>query len=442
MGLRFLLRRNHLFAVTLSGVLATGMLLTGCGGKKAEKPAEGNSQAQAATLAPVEVSTAQAEARPMSAVVQVTGSLAAEESSDLATQIAGQVVATPVDVGAFVGQGAVIARLDDRDAQLRLQAALAAEQQATSALRQAEVRLGLRPGEKFNAEEVPEVRSARRQSEAAEAQAKLAEAAARRDARLFQSGDISRSAHDISQTQAVSYRAQADAARQQYETVLNTARQSNQGIATAQAALEATRAQVGLARKTVADTVIKAPFAGYINDRPVAVGESVSTSTKIATLLRINPIKLRLQLPETETGNVRLGMTVTARVSAFADRQFEGKVTALTPALEQNSRTLTVEVSLNNAQNLLRPGMFATAQIFRPAAGAGVFVPRTAVFADKNLNASLVYLIEGEKARARAVQTGEQQGDLVQIVSGVKANDTVITSRLEQLFDGAQIKRR
>jgi len=103
----------------------------------------------------LKVATVRAVTRQVSSSVQVTGSFLAEESSDVAPPAAGRVTETPVDAGAFVKEGQVLAKLEDRDAQLRLQAAEASEQQAEASLRQAESRIGLTQGGKFDANNVP-----------------------------------------------------------------------------------------------------------------------------------------------------------------------------------------------------------------------------------------------------------------------------------------------
>ena len=136
----------------------------------------------------------------------------------------------------------------------------------------------------------------------------MAETNAVRYANLVETGDVSRAVYDQARTQAESARAQAASAKQNYEVAVNVARQNNQGIATAQAQLEAARAQTAMARKSVSDTTITAPFSGYISDRPVAVGEYVTPASKVATLLLTNPIKLNLQLPETEAALAHVGM--------------------------------------------------------------------------------------------------------------------------------------
>src|SRR5262249_9583858 len=228
----------------------------------------------------------------------------------------GRVVATPVSIGDFVRKGAVIARLDDSAAMLRLQQAIASERQAEATRDQERAKPG--PGKDGN--------------------------------------DEARAPTDSS-------RSQANAAEPKDEAAINGARQNQHGLAGAQAALESARAQTALARKAVSDTIIKAPFTGYISDRPAAPGEHVTPSAKIATLQRINPIKLRLQIPEADAGLAQVGARVTAAVPAYPQRQFDGRVTAINPVVDPASRAISVEVRLDNPESLLRPGMFATAQL-------------------------------------------------------------------------------
>lgn len=436
--------RKIYLVVFLSVALVLLSLLSACGRSKAKTEENNNSAGttKPAETGPVAVATGSAISLEVPAYIQATGSFTAGETSDVAPETSGQVIATPVDMGAFVKQGAVIARLDPRDAQLRLNQAQATEQQAQSAVRQAEEKLGLRPGSRFDPNAIPEVRAAYQQYQSAESQARLAETNATRYANLVETGDVSRAVYDQARTQAESARAQAAAAKQNYELAINVARQNNQGIAVAQAQLGAARAQTALARKAVSDTTITAPFSGYISDRPVAVGEYVTPASKIATLLFTNPIKLQLQLPETEAARVREGMAISATVSAFSDREFDGKISAINPAVDLASRTITVEASINNPNNLLRSGMFATARIIQPGGLPGVFVPRAAVIKDENTNSSSLYVIEGNIARLRVVQTGEEEGESVRIISGVAAGEVVAISNLDQLYDGAEVVRQ
>ncbi|HEY0384400.1 MAG TPA: efflux RND transporter periplasmic adaptor subunit [Pyrinomonadaceae bacterium] len=429
-------------------LLAASLLGAACGRSEPKATAKGNASAgnrnavaPTADAAPVIVTTTKAVAREVPSYVQATGSLIADETSDVASQASGQVVSTPVGVGAFVRQGTIIARLNDRDARLRLQQAQAGVLQAEAGVRQAEARLGLRPGGNFDASTIPEVRAANANLEQAQAQLRLAEANERRYRELVETGDVAMSVYDQYRTQRDTARAQVNSARQQLETAINTARQSNQAIQTAEAGVASARSQVAIAQKAVADTTIRAPYAGYVSNRPIAVGEYVTPASIVATVLRTNPIKLQLQVEEAEVPFINAGMGVSLEVDAYRDRKFGGQVSAVNPAIDPASRSATVEVAVENGDNALRSGMFATAQIARKGGSAAVFVPRSAVFSDQNTQSYRVFVIQGDTAKLRVVQIGTDEGENVQIISGVNADEIVATSNLQQLYEGARVRQ-
>ena len=388
------------------------------------------------------VTVARAEAREVPSYLQATGSLTADETSDVAPQVAGQIVATPVNVGAFVRQGDVLVRLNDRDARLRLNQARSTVQEAIAGVRQAEARIGLTPGGSFQASNIPEVRSAGSSLEQAQAELRLAEANERRYSALVETGDVALSVYDQFRTARDTARARVNAARQQLEVAINTARQSNQAVLSAQAQVESARSAVAIAEKAVADATVRAPYAGYVSNRPVAVGEYVTPSSVAATLLRTNPLKLQLQIPEAEVPFVTQGMGVSLEVEAHRDRSFAGRVSAVNPAIDPVSRSATIEAAVENSDNALRSGMFATARIVRQGGGRSVYVPRAAVLADQNTKSFRVFVIQGDPAVAklRVVQIGTEEGEWIQIVSGVSADETVATSGLQQLYEGARVQ--
>ncbi len=433
----FSLPTREISAAAFAGCLLLVSLIAGGCGKAASKPSVGeNARGEsAAGASAIVVTTTKAVAREVPSYIQATGSLLADETSDVAPQVSGQVVATPVNIGAFVRQGAVIARLNDRDARLRLQQAQADLKQAIAVVRQAEARLGLTPNGAFNASTIPEVRAAAANYDQAVAQLRLAEANEQRYRDLVVTGDVAQSVYDQFRTGRDTARAQVNNMRQQLEVAINTARQSNQAIRTAEAAADSARSQVAIAQKAVADTVVSAPYAGYISARPVARGEYVTPSSNIATVLRTNPIKLNLLVPEAEAPHITAGMGVSLEVDAHKDRKFAGQVVAVNPAIDPVSRSATVEVAVENSDNALRSGMFATAQIVRKGGGTGVFVPRSAVFSDQNTQSYRCFVIEGDTAKLRVVQLGAEEGDTVQILAGVNADETVATSNLAQLYE-------
>ena len=419
--------------LSLAGIVV--LAAAGCSSKKEVTVTE----AATGPAKILKVTTVHAITRQVSSSVQVTGSFLAEESSDVAPPAPGRVIATPVDAGAFVQEGQTLARLEDRDAQLRLQAALSSEQQAEASLRQAESHIGLSEGGKFDANTVPEVLSAKASYDSAMTQAKMAEADAQRYAALIKTGDVSQSAYDKARTQSDTAKEQTNSARQLYEAALNSARQSFQGVINAQASLAGARAQTAIARKAVEDTVIKAPFTGYISARPIAVGQYVALTSKIATLVRVTPLKLDLQVQESNAPQLRIDSAVEASVPGYPGRNFEGKVTAINPTVDASSRTVTVEAKFANQDLALKPGMFATARILLNGSSMGIFLPRAAVITDSSTNSSQVFFVRDGKARVAVVQLGAVDGDLVQILSGISENFVIATSHLQDLYDGQPV---
>jgi membrane fusion protein (multidrug efflux system) len=256
------------------------------------------------------------------------------------------------------------------------------------------------------------LRQAQASLQQAEAQARRAKTEADRNTDLVRSGDISRSSYEQLTTQ----------------------------VAVAEAAVAQAAAQVAAAEKAVSDAVILAPFSGHVSARPVAVGEYVTTSTKVATIVRITPIKLQLQVPEAAAATLRPGMAVSATVPAHPDRTFTGTVTAMNVAIDPASRAMAIEARFANADGRLMPGMFGSAEIQLPATERSVFVPESAVTSLANGESFAVYTIDGDVVRVRVVQPGERKDGMVRLVAGLEPGVVVATSNLGQLFEGARIR--
>ncbi len=419
-----MISRKHLkFTALLVALLSLALLIGACSGSKAQSNKTANANAQAPQV--VEVTTSPAIQRQLPRFLEATGSLAADEQTEVAPAVSGKVVSVGVDLGTFVQQGTVLVRLDDRDSRIRYEQATAQVAQAQASVRQAEARIGLRPGQAFDAERVAEVGAARVALE-------LAEKQLRRFERLLESGDVSRSDYD-------QQRAQRDQLRQQYEVALTQARQNYAAVHTARAAVDAAQTQVASARKAIADAVVAAPISGFVADRPADIGEYVTPSSKIATIVRTNPLRMRIDIPEQAVGSVQVGQSVSVTVSAYPDRTFSGRVHHISPSVTPNSRTLTVEAEVDNGDNLLKPGQFGTVRILLPQSEPAVLVPLRAVRTEAGT--SRVYVIRDGRAEQRIVQLGQTEGDLVEIRTGLAADEVVATSNVEMLSDGMSVRQ-
>jgi multidrug efflux pump subunit AcrA (membrane-fusion protein) len=406
-------------------VLMVSVFMTACSGLSKAENKEAKTNGNNESPQAIDVMTSSAIQRELPRYFEATGTLASDEQTDVAPLIGGKVVAVGVDLGSFVKKGDMLVRLDDRDARLRLEQAQAQLAQQEATVRQAEERLGLKPNQKFDVMRVPDVRNAM-------AALNLADKQFRRYEKLLESGDVSRSTFDVQ-------KAQFEQAEEAYETALNVARQNYAAVQTARAGLQSIRVQIEQARKAINDSVIYSPIAGFVADRPADVGEYVTTNSKIATIVRTNPLRMKIDVPEQSVPFVKVGQTVSLTTSAYPDKTFNGHVARISPNINATSRTLTVEAEINNSEGLLKPGQFATARILQPRSEAAVMIPARAVRTEGNV--SRVFVIKDGKAEQRLVQLGQTDNDMIEIKTGIKEGEKVATGNVDKLADGSLIKQ-
>jgi multidrug efflux pump subunit AcrA (membrane-fusion protein) len=403
-------------------LLTVGAFLASCGGSKANVRKE---EATAAQPVVVEVTTAAAIKRDLPRFFEATGSLAGDEQTDVAPQTSGKVVAVGVDIGSPVRRGQMLVRLDDSELKLRVDQATAQVEQAKAAVKQAEEKIGLRPGQAFDPNRVAEVAAAKVAYE-------LAEKNFRRAEKLIESGDVSRSFYD-------QQRAQRDQTKEQYDVALAQARQNYAAVEVARTNVANAQAQLALARQNLSYAVIPAPIDGFVTERTADLGEYVSPQQKVVTIVRTNPLRIRIDIPEQAIPEVKVGQSISITTSAWPDRNFAGRVARIAPNVSATSRTLTVEAEIENSSGALKPGQFATVRILQERSAPAVLVPSRAVVSEAGV--SRVFVIKNGHAEQRLVQIGQTEGDLVEIKSGVAADELVATSSLEQLSDGMAVKQ-
>jgi len=405
----------------LLGVVAA--FITSCGGSKANVRKE--ETAANTQPAAVEVTTAAAIRRDLPRFFEATGSLAGDQQTDVAPQTSGKVIQVGVDIGSPVRRGQTLIRLDESELKLRVDQAAAQVEQAKANVKQAEEKIGLRPGQAFDPNRVAEVSAARVTLE-------LAEKNLRRAEKLIESGDVSRSFYDEE-------RARRDQLKEQYEVALAQARQNYAAVEVARTNVANAQTQLALARKNLSYAVIPSPIDGFVTERTADLGEYVSPQQKVATIVRTNPLRIRIDIPEQAISAVRVGQSVSITTSAWPDKNFSGRVARIAPNVSATSRTLTVEAEIENNGGALKPGQFATVRILQERAEPAVLIPARAVLTEAGV--SRVYVIKNGHAEQRLVQTGQTENDLIEVKTGVAADEQVATSNLEQLTDGIAIKQ-
>ena len=189
---------------------------------------------------------------------------------------------------------------------------------------------------------------------------------------------------------------------------------------------------------------IRAPFDGKLGIRQINLGEYVDAGKPIVSLQSLSPVYADFSLPQQSLSQIKTGMTVRITLDTYTNKQFEGTLTAINPDLDQSTRSVRLQATLDNPEQLLRPGMFARVEVVLPTEEKVLVVPATSILSAPYGDS--VYVIEkGTNApnslvvRQQFVQTGRSRGDFVIVESGLKAGDHVVSSGLFKLRNGAAV---
>lgn len=330
--------------------------------------------------------------------IVATGTLAADEQVVLGTKVVGRLAEVSVDLGSLVKAGQVIAHVDPKDYQYRLD-------QAVAGLKQARVRLGL-PAEgdddRVNPEQTAVVRQAR---------ALLDQALQSKD-RMVRLWD-----------QQFVARAELDAAVASFQVAEGRYQDALEEVQNRQAVLLQRRSEVELARQQIADTAIVSPIDGAVVERQASVGEYLSAGAPVVTVVRLHPLRLRLAVPERDAVSVRRGQLVRVSVDGDAGVHL-GTVARLSPAITEQNRTLLIEAEVPNTSSRLRPGAFAKAEVVVETGDRVVTVPASALVTFAGVEKVLT--VRSGKSEEIRVTSGRRVGEQVEIVSGVKAGEPIV----------------
>jgi len=347
--------------------------------------------------------------------VDLAGTLMSPDQAKVSSEAAGIVRKVLVEIGSEVRAGDPLVRLDAQELSLALT-------RAESALQQTRAQLGMH-GAVDGTDSAPaddEISSVRN-ALATRDDARLAEQRAKT---LSSRGLISPVDLQTAETRLKV----ADAA---YQSAVDNVRGQK-------AVLSDRRAAYDLAQKKLNDATVRAPIAGMVSERTVQTGEFIGERTPVATIVQINPLKLRTGVQEKHAGIVQQGLDVEFRVESFGDTVFKGKIAHVSPALDQTMRTFTVEAIVDNTDRRLKPGFFAKGVILTRRDENVLAVPDSAgsTFA----GVSSVYVIKDGRITQQTVSLGVRQGNLWEIVDGIKGEETLANSRLNELATGTRVE--
>jgi RND family efflux transporter MFP subunit len=361
----------------------------GCKKKGAERPEKERNEVRDVRLIAV-------EERPLERTIEVSGTLAADEQVTVAAKVPGRIASVAIDLASQVKLGDLVAQIEPTDFRLRVD-------QAAAAVSQARVQLGLPPDGNDDTVD-PEATAIVRQAQATLEQAR----AARSRAEALAKDGLSSAAEQES----------AQAAFLRAETAVQSAREE---VRMRLASLRQRRSEARLAQQQLADTTLKAPIAGIVQTRRVNTGEFVAVGAPIADIVRVDPLRLKLVIPEREASSVQAGQPV--KVSVEGDKTIHtGAIARLAPALDAQNRTLLVEADIKNP-GTLRPGVLARAEVVVGSKPA-LTVPERSVVVFAGIQK--VITIEGDKAVEKRVTTGKRVGPSTEVLTGLKAGDRVV----------------
>ena len=353
------------------------------------RPGDGKTARQVKTTAVVET--------PFGETVRANGTLAAFDQTTVSVKVPGRLKTIAVDLGTVVSRGQVIAQLDSDDYKLRIQ-------QAEASLAQARARLGLSPDgtdDTVDPEQTATVRQAR---------AVLDEAKFNRDRaqKLVEQGIIAKAEFD---TANAGFKVAEGRYQDAYEEIRN-----RQGI------LAQRRSELAIARQQLKDTAVVSPLDGIVQEKRTSVGEYLAAGAPVVNVVRIDPLRLRAEIPERESQTVRPGQNVRVTVDGDAT-VYVGQITRLSPVIAEQNRMLVVEADVRN-NGKLRPGAFAHAEIVTNDAKMAVTVPNNAIVTFAGIEKVLI--VQNGKAVEKPITTGRRGTEFTEIVSGINVGEKVI----------------
>ncbi|HMF01781.1 MAG TPA: efflux RND transporter periplasmic adaptor subunit [Terriglobia bacterium] len=359
---------------------------------------------------PVDVRTSPVQRISIQRSVELSGTLVSPDQARVSSEVAGIVRDVLVEIGQEVKVGEELVRLDTTELNLALQ-------RAESALRQTEAQLGIAEGTTLpQDDQISAVRTAAANRDDARSQLTRAQ-------ELFNKGLSSRADFDTAQTRV-------KVSEAAYQSAV-------ENVQSLKASLQDRRAAYDLAKKKLSDAIIRAPIAGAIAERSAQRGEYIRENTPVATIVRMNPLKLRTGVQEKYANMIHQNQMVDFQVEPYPTEMFHGKIAYISPAVDQGTRTFTAEILVDNPQYKLKPGFFTKGEILVHRDENVLAVPEETV---SNLaGVSSVYVINNGVVKQTTIRTGEHEGKFIEVVEGLKGDEILAASNLNELVSGSRV---
>jgi membrane fusion protein, multidrug efflux system len=227
----------------------------------------------------------------------------------------------------------------------------------------------------------------------------------------------------------------------------NTVSQSE--LDQADATFQQAKATADATQAIIDKKTIRAPFTGTLGIRQINLGEYVDAGKPIVSLQALNPVYADFSMPQQTLSDIKTGMVVRVTMDTYTNKQFEGVLTAINPNLDDNTRSVRLQATLDNAEQLLRPGMFARIEVVLPSDQKLLVIPATSVLSAPYGDS--VYVIEPSTnapagtnkpdmvVRQQLIRTGRARGDFISVETGLKPGDHIVNAGLFKLHNGSTV---
>ncbi|MEW5821110.1 MAG: efflux RND transporter periplasmic adaptor subunit [Cyanobacteriota bacterium] len=341
--------------------------------------------------------------------IEVSGILYPNEEVIVSNKITGKVLSINADLGDYVNKGKVIAQIDPLDYQYQTD-------ELNARLNITKIKLeGVENKNKTLDDHTIVQQAKANMDDAYSRMLRLEE--------LVEKKLVSQQDYDSSKAKYI-------AAKATYEN-------AKINVASMKSELLANKAATNLSAHNVSETRITSPISGYIQKRSISLGEYLKAFTEMFTIVQTNPIKIRANIPERYAGVMNKGSKIKFSVDSYPDRTFNGTVNRVAPAIDTTSHTFEIEALVNNENNELKPGLFASINIDLGTTHIGMFVPESAIYSTVGLNK--IFTLDGNKTKEHIVKLGSFSDNMIEIINEIKLNDKVIITDVDKLTDGIEV---
>ncbi|MCI1959054.1 MAG: efflux RND transporter periplasmic adaptor subunit [Clostridia bacterium] len=432
------------------GLICASVVFSGCGSKQAGAGAKGQMPGAKQQSSATAVETCNAEKKLIQDTATFTGTINPYDTVNvISTQTSEKVTSVNFDVGDKVKAGDVLFTLDTTDIQNNIDVLKANIASADANIKSAQTSLEQVKGSSSKSQIETyknSISTAKRNLESAKSDLETSKSDYDSAQSLFKLGGVSQ--YDLNNDKIKYENAQrsVDAAQQtlddanyQYnlyvnETLKENTEKAQDSLNSAVASKNSTAAQMKSYEKQLSDCTVTSPISGTVLERNATVGSVLGSSTPFV-IVNLDTVKVKVNVAEDMINKIKVGDTVKIKVASYSDKEFEGHISTIAPGADDG--TYPVEIDIPNSDGLLKSGMFAQVTFAKESGGSNIVIDRDALLTTTDGN--YVFIVEDGKAKKVDVTTGIDNGDEIQILSGLNEGDEVVYSGNTYLNDGDSV---